>query len=530
VTDATLDVPIPDSALSGEDRMTQNVLASWTGQIVVVITGFLVPRLIDDQLGQTALGIWDLAWSTVHSFRLVQMGIVSSISRYISRYRAVGDIDGVNRTVSSVSCVLTIMAAIIMGLAVATAFSLPRLLDAQLGTDIGTVRWLIVLLGASLAVQTGSHGFAGVLTGYHRWGLHNAIQAGSQIIVLAGMLGVLFAGYGLPALALVVLGGELVSRITQSIVAYRIFPDLRVRIAHIRWSYARQMIIFGSKSFVPTIAKMVLAQATSLQIVGALGPAGLALYSRPMALIRHVATYSEKLANVLTPTVSSLQSTGHEARLRALLISASRYSAYIALPAVLTLSILGGTILRLWMGSGYDKQLLVAILAVGHLTFLVQQPVEAIMIGLNAHGRLGLAKVVTSACSVAAMALALGPMGQGLVAVSLAVAVPTTLANGIYVPFYACRRLKLPVGRYLVETWKMPLLCCAPFALCLGAGRWLLSDRPLMGLLSGGVAGGLVLGWLYWRHALPPGLKERIGAQMWWRMRDSHRLRGKGLA
>lgn len=529
MTDATLHVPNA-GALSGQDRMTQNVLASWTGQIVVVVTGFLVPRLIDDQLGQTALGVWDLAWSTVHGFRLVQMGIVSSINRYVSKYRAVGDIDGVNRTVSSVSCVLAIMAATIMGLAVATAFGLPRLLGAQLGTDTVTVRWLILLLGASLAVQTGSSGYAGVLTGYHRWGLNNAIQAGSQVVVLAGMLGVLFAGYGLPALALVVLGGELVTRITQSIVAYRIFPDLRVRIAHVRWSYARQMMMFGSKSFVPAIAKMVLAQATSLQIVAALGPAGLALYSRPIALVRHVATYSEKLANVLTPTVSSLQSTGHEARLRALLISASRYTAYLALPAILTLSILGGSILRVWMGSGYDQELLVAIISIGHLTFLVQQPVEAIMIGLNAHGRLGLAKVVTSACSVVAIALVLGPMRQGLVAVALAVAVPTTLANGIYVPLIACRRLKLPVGRYLVETWKMPLLCCAPFALCLGAARWFLADRPLMGLLSGGVTGGLVLGWLYWRHALPPGLKERIAERIRWGSRDAHRLRGKGLA
>jgi hypothetical protein len=53
-----------------------------------MVSGFLVPRLIDRNLGQDALGIWDFAWSLVVYFNLVQMGIIGSISRSVAFHRA----------------------------------------------------------------------------------------------------------------------------------------------------------------------------------------------------------------------------------------------------------------------------------------------------------------------------------------------------------------------------------------------------------------------------------------------------------
>ena len=79
---------------------------------VQLVSGFVIPRLIDRNLSQEALGLWDLAWSIVIYFTLIQMGVTSSINRYVAFHRARDDFDGVNRVVTSVAFVMRGMGAV----------------------------------------------------------------------------------------------------------------------------------------------------------------------------------------------------------------------------------------------------------------------------------------------------------------------------------------------------------------------------------------------------------------------------------
>ncbi len=232
----------PDSTgksdVTGRDRITRNVLASWGGYVVFIVAGFIMPRLIDGSLGQESLGVWDFAWSLVAYFTLVQAGVVSSVNRFVSKYRAVGDIDGVNRAVSSVTGVLLVMGLIVLILAISTTLAVPRLLSQQLSGHVNDAQWLVLLLGGSLAIQVSLAGFSGVITGCHRWDLHNYIDAGAYALTVLGMIIVLYVGGGLPGLALMNLCGQVLGRIARCMVAYRVFPELSVRPANVRWAEA----------------------------------------------------------------------------------------------------------------------------------------------------------------------------------------------------------------------------------------------------------------------------------------------------
>ncbi len=161
--------------LTGKDRMVRNVLVSWAGHLVFIAAGLITPRLIDRQIGAEALGVWDFGWALVNYFHLVQMGVVASINRYVARYRAIGDADGVNRSVSSVFCVLLVVAVVVLLLTGAATLAVPGILAAQLRSFLTDARWVIFLLGSTVAVQFAFSSFAGVLSGCHRWGLKIAI-------------------------------------------------------------------------------------------------------------------------------------------------------------------------------------------------------------------------------------------------------------------------------------------------------------------------------------------------------------------
>jgi O-antigen/teichoic acid export membrane protein len=494
--------------LTGRDRLVSSVLSSWAAQSVLIVAGFIMPRMIDRRLGQELLGVWDFAWSLVGYFGLVQMGVVSAVNRYVAKYRAIGDATGVNRIASSGGCVLGCAGLVVFGLTVAVSLLLPRFFGVRLGENVGEAQWVVLFLGISLSIQVVFAVFNGVLTGCHQWGLHNINISGWYTVTVVAMIFALLLGGGLRVLAAIILARELLTDLTQFILAYRVCSGLRLQASLIQWPTIKELFWFGGKSVVPSVSNLLLNQTTSILIMAYLGPATLALYSRPRSIMNHVEVLVRKMAMTLTPTITSLESTGNLSEIRDLVIKATRYSFYLSMPIVLMLVIFGGPIMRLWMGSRYANGVIPAILAAGYLAVLVQVPAWNVLVGLNAHGRAGASRFIASLGSVALNVLVLGCFHWGLVGTAVAITLPLTILNIVDIPLLVCRRVHLSWGQYLWLIMVKPVLHVLPFALSLIACRLLFFTMPLVGLAVGAAVGGTVLGLQYWRFVLPERLKQ----------------------
>ena len=218
-----------------------------------------------------------------------------------------------------------------------------------------------------------------------------------------------------------------------------------------------------------------------------------------------------KISAVLVPSISSLHAAGHHADVRDLIIKATRYAAYVTLPMTVALVIVGGPLLRLWMGPRYGDGILIAVLAIGCTGLIIQLPAMGILGGMNRHGRPGLANLVGSICAALSVALVAGPMRLGLVWVAVAATFPLFIVFVIYVPIYACRQVGVPLGRYVREAFVGPVLCMVPFAVCLMSSRLLFRGNAALIVLGGCPAGLVVLVPLYWRWVLPESLKKSVG-------------------
>jgi O-antigen/teichoic acid export membrane protein len=495
---------------TGRDLMAWNVLTSWAGHGVFVVAGFLLPRIIDRKVGQEALGVWDFAWSLVSYFGLAEIGVGSSLSRYVAKYRAAGDVARLRSAASSVMLVQLASATLALAATATVALSMPYLFGREIGVHLDVATPVVALLGSSLAIEIAFDTFHGVITGCHRWDLHNAINAGFHALKTGAMIAVLLFGGGLRGLALVYLCGVVAREITRRAVAYRVCPELRIGPAYANWGQVRRMAIFGAKASVPGVARLFLFQGNSLIVASQLGPAALALYARPNSLLRHAETFINKFAHVLTPTASSLQAKGRLDDLRRLLIESTRFGTCLALPLLLILGIMGDPILGLWMGARYEQGGVLAILAAGYLVMLTQRPVVTILTGLNAHGRLGLASLVSSICGCGLSFLLVKLLHLQLVGAALSVAIPLALGGGAYVIYDACRKLAMPYGEYLRRAYLSPVVCTLPFVACLVAARLLFRAQPLAALAVGCGSGAAVLAPLYWLYVLPKSARDKL--------------------
>ncbi len=494
----------------GVDRIAWNIVSSWAAYVVFVVAGFIMPRLIDRHLGNAALGVWDLGWSLVSYLGLTSLGIGSGVNRFVAWYRSQKEADGVSRVVSSVLFVQIIAAAGAAGVTVAATAIVPSLLTRQLGTLTGETRWVVLLLGLAICVQMGFDPFRGVITGCHRWDLHNYLNAGFYAAIAVGMVTALQLRGGLRSLALVYLCGAVLGEITRAAVAFRVYPGLRLRWGYVSYDEIRRMFAFGSKSILLSASTLLLYQSNSMLIAAYLGPGALALYSRPMALMRHVTTIVSKFGHVLVPTASGLDADGRRAALRELMLQSGRFGAYVTLPMVCWLAIMGDPFLEVWMGPLYKQGLVLAILAVGQLVPLTHEPMINILTAMNGHGRVALANLIGAVGGVGLGVVTIGYLGWGLAGAAICVTLPLVITRGIYVAFSGCRRLGLPLRQYVIRTSKGPLICAIPFVLCVATARVLFAARPLQALGWGGIVGAIILTRLYWRVLLPRQWRERF--------------------
>lgn len=496
--------------LTGQSRMAWNVFVSWASQFVFIVAGFVMPRTIDHKLGQATLGIWDFSWSMVGYFGLIQAGIGSSVNRYVAKHRARGEMEAVNITVSSVTFLLCTAGLLVVGATVLLAHLLPALCGHRLGEGTRDAQVVLLVLGLSLAAQISLSAFTGVITGCHRWDVHNYIKAGWHAVTVAVMILLLYLGLGIRSLAVASLAGLVLADGHRILWARALCPGMRIGLGFVRTSMMRDAFHFGIKTLAPRIGDLLLNQTSSVLVASFLGPAALALYSRPKSLVQHTNMLVSKLAFVLTPTASALHSTESKEELKRLFISSTRYAAYISLPLTIGLSIMGGPLLLLWMGPDYVNETLIALVAVGSFAACTLMPAMSILAGLNVHGRPGAMHLLAAVCSVLLVVLVLGPLKMGVEGVALGVGLPLTIVYAGYVTTYGCRRLGISRMEFLWGAFGKPLLCVIPLTVSLVFFRVRLAAQPLEALCAGSALGGASLILLYWRYVLPPRIRHRV--------------------
>lgn len=365
---------------TGRDRLTWNVLVSWASMAVNIVLGFVMPRLVDEQLGQVSLGIWDFAWALANYITLVNLGVGSNAARYMASFAVDGDVGRLQRIVSSAHVVQVAIGTAVAIAAVCVAATLDQWLPAEMAERNNEAKWVLLLLGLSIAIEMYFDAWRGVLTGIHRWDLHNGINTLHSVLSATTMLSALLAGYGLIGMASMYCASSLVSELVRWRAARRHCPEARIQFALANRDDIRLVSLFGFKNVIAMAGPLLVQQTLSVLITLRLGPAMLAIFSRPTALTRPVEMMVYKFAFVLMPMAGSMQAQGDPAALRRFFIDMCEVGWALAIPGGLFLMLLGPDIIELWMGADYVSREMIVALAGGGMLAAANRPADAVWI------------------------------------------------------------------------------------------------------------------------------------------------------
>ncbi len=490
----------------------RNVVTNWIWYAIVVVHGFVVPRLINDYRGQELLGIWDWGWSLVLYVGLLSLGITSAVSRYTARYRAVEAWEDLNRAFSSSLAILASMCLLVI-LAV-TAFDVTAaFLDRDVTSDQrATAQWTAILLISAAAIQLPGGAFNGIITGHERFDALNGIRWLRDSSSLVGMILILTLGGSIVGLAAFNLALEVAATLARAALAFRLCRTLRIGPQYVRRSVMAEMLQFGGKTVMQEFARGGLQYGVRLMLAKWLGPGTLAVFARQQALVMHAHRFLKQYSQVFVPSAAALHSEKNTKALQELMLKGNRWGMYFAVPLMIVLILQGGPLVQLWMKDpAFRAAEVIAVLAAGHVLAIGQNSAYSVLMGMGIHGFAAVLECIVAIIGLVVVGIGIGWLGWGMLSAAVVIGLCVTATGGVLIPLYACRALELPFGRYLLTILWGPLVACLPFVAVLLSVPPLLGTVGLwtqLGVTLGGSGAVLVI--TYWFFVFPPTVRDRI--------------------
>ncbi|MGJ8581481.1 MAG: lipopolysaccharide biosynthesis protein [Psychromonas sp.] len=500
--------------LTGQDRFAWNLMISWASQLVLIFSGFIMPRLVDDKVGQAALGIWDFGWSFVSYLSLVGLGMGACFNRYVAKHRGAGELTLLNHVANSALFVQLIFGTVAMSVTVLFYLFLPSYFGENLGENTYTAQLVIIFLGTGVAFQMASGSASGLLTGYHRWDIHNALHAGDSILsVVLMVLALYFTELNVAGMAIGYLISTIIFQSLRFVFVNRVCKEFKFNLRMANWKTTKTLLKFGIKSMLSNIPPIILLQTISLMLVSSIGPAALAIFARPMALTKQIKTFMTKFTLMLTPTTGSMQGAGDMKAIQALFINTTKLSFAFALPTLGLLFIYGDVVLHYWMGPEYAIWPLVMILAVGQVLPMGQDTSIRILMGMNMHGRISIFAFVAIFLLFGLGLLVTGIGQWELTTAALLYVIPMNIVYGIIVPIYACRELKLSFKNYMANSLLKPFFYIIPFLALLFLSRYEYNQGEWINAWLFLGCAGMVTLTIYFCYLVPMNLRKKCLAR-----------------
>lgn len=471
-------------------RVLRGALSNYVGQFVTLATGFLLTPFVLHQLGATGYGLSVLVGSVVAYGMLFDFGIWGAVIKYVSEYRARGEIAQARSFVATALTLHTLLGLTAIALSAVIAPIFPDVFNVP-PADRATAVRLVLLSGLGIGVAIPCTTSAAVLHGLHRFDLGNVISAVGTFLTGVATVIVLLLGGGVLGMVAVAAPITVLMQVPSVWLVNRIAPELKFGWRGARRSLVRKIISFGSPLFVMQVAGRLETRTDEIVIGAFLPVSTIAPYAVARRLSAWASLLTQQFVRVLLPLASELQAHTDWVRLRAVYLTGTRVTLAIFLPIGCTLAVLARPILTAWVGPVYaDSAPLVAILTLAGLADVSQWTASTILQGMARHRVLA----AMSACSaVANLALSIALVkGLGVTGVALGTLIPTTAVSlGLVMP-YVMRVIGIRPAEVLRTSVLPALLPAVPMAIALLALQQVVDLSSIVSLIAVAGVGVLV--------------------------------------
>ena len=452
-------------------QIIKNVGSSWFSLGFDVAVGLFLSPFLLHWLGDTAFGIWVLIFSITGYYGLFDLGIRSSVVRYVSKFTATDDIQDlaklVNTALFSYSCIgaLSLLVTVFLSSYVDHIFKVPPELHL-------TARWLLLMVGAAVGLGFPLGVVGGYLDGLQRFYVNNWANIAGDIARLVGIVVAVHYGRGLLTIAAITVSLPVILSTIRGIIAYRIRP-VPFGFKYVNRATFRTMANYSSVTLIIMIATQLKFKTDNIVIGTMISAAAVTYFSIGSRIVSYAQQVVMALAQNFLPIASQSEATGNMDRLRKVFVAGNRFCAFTSFPITATLLVLGKSVIEVWVGRKYvDLSYPVLVILIIPATLMWAQAASGrVLFGISKHRTWAFVTLSEGVCNLILSIILVRPFG--IKGDALGTAIPLACSMTLFMPWHLCRQLGIRMRTYLREAYVLPLLITAPLvAALLLMRRW----------------------------------------------------------
>lgn len=480
-------------------QIIKNVSSSWFALGVNILVGIFLSPFILHRLGDAAFGVWVLIFSLTGYYGIFDLGIRSSIIRYVSKYTATSDIQEVSGLINTALFSYACIGALSFAITVVGCFYVDRIFHVSAGLQT-TSRWLLFVVGTSVALGFPLGLFGGVLEGMQKFYINNWINVISTLLRAALIVFYLSRGYGLLTAALITVGLPLAASFVRAAVALRAL-SVKFSLGFVERRAFRNMANYSGTTFLIIIAAQLRFKTDAVVIGTFLSSAAITYFYAGSRLVDYAGEVVSSLAQIFVPMSSQSDAAGDLGRLRKIFIAGNRACAFTAFPMTAAFVVLGRSVIEVWVGKKYVPlgYPVLLTLIVPYTLMLMQSASSRVLFGMSKHGKFAVVTLIEGTANVILSILLVRPFG--ILGDAFGTAIPLAATYLVFMPWHLCRRLDIRLLSFVRQAYLLPLLLTTPLtAVLLLLRSWFVAHtlpQLALQLFFGGAIYGLGLWWAY---------------------------------
>lgn len=481
-------------------EIIKNVSSSWFSLGVNILVGIFLSPFILHRLGNFVYGAWVLVFSVTGYYGLFDLGVRSSIIRYVSTYTATNDIEGLSRLINtslagySAIGIIALLVTGIVSIYVDSVFRVPA-------SFVATARTLFLIVGASVAFGFPTGVFGGILEGLGRFYIVNVTNLASSVLRAVLIVVALNHGYGVLTLALITVAMPFLSSIARAAIVLHSLP-LRFGWKYVDRSSLREIAQYSSVSFILMISHKLRFKTDELVLSAMLSVSAVTFFSIGDRLVDYTIEVVTDLSQIFVPMSGASDAKGDKGQLQRIFVAGNRACALVVLPITATLIILGKSVITVWVGANYvaaGYPIMLTLLIPTTFT-LAQSASTRILYGMAKHRSLAWVTSIEGIANLALSIIMIRPFG--VLGDAMGTAIPLLCTGLFFMPRHLCRVLNVRLGTFLREAYVLPILLCLPTISALLLLRqwftakhyWQLALQIILGLVPYGIG----VAWAIW--------------------------------
>ncbi len=458
-------------------QITMGAGLSYLTMGISIITGLFYTPWMVHKIGQANYGLYTLATSLIAIFML-DFGLGSAVSRFVSKYRAEGNQNAINKILGAIYKLYFAIDAIILVVLVVIFFLLDSIYVKLTPAEMETFRIIYVMVAGFNLISFPLSPLSGILNAYEKFIQLKLCDLFHKLsIVIFVVIALIFTSN-----IIVVVAAHIVSGIATLIIKLIVVKkQINIKIDYSSTEKSTYKSLFGftiwttivsiMQRFTHSFAPSVLGMTSSATEIG--------IYSPAVTLEGYFYTFAIAINGLFLPRISRFIADKKENEILNLMIKVGRYQITVLGLIFVGFACVGQEFMVLWLGPEYEKSYICTLIMIfpGLISYS-QQIANTTLIAKNLVRYQAKFMLISGVLGLGLSYVLSSYIGSIGVCIGTAL---TSIANLIYMNTVYQRKVGINIIEFYKKCWLKAFPC---YAIVIIIGIAITRNIPLFGWLG----------------------------------------------